>query len=180
MELLYNGHKKNIMKYYVWKYKTPSKEEFPPKISYHDKPYRGTKIDSKGRFYTIEDETQRLFRWERMIRKKEKTAEQIKTWTAIKEGTYHKKNFYLNGGNKQHFHWMPLPKTRTGGKLSRKLDGGWVEEYKPKKSTRLHKWLQDAKEGKVFNGQKHATKTILFKPTQEELDVIKNPIDKSK
>ena len=180
MGLLYNGHKKNIMKYYVWKYKTPSKEEFPPKISYHDKAYRGTKIDNKGRFYTIEDETQRLFRWERMIRKKERNAEQIKKWIAIKEGTYHKKNFYLNGGDKQHFHWMPLPKTRAGGKLSRRLDGGWVEEYKPRKSTRLHKWLQDAKEGKVFQGQKSPTKTILFKPTQAELDVIKNPIDKSK
>ena len=79
------------MKYYVWKYKTPSKEEFPPKITYHDKLYGGCKVDEKGRFYTIEDETQRLFRWEQMIRKKEKTAEQIKTWTAIKEGTYHKK-----------------------------------------------------------------------------------------
>ena len=75
---------------------------------------------------------------------------------------------------------MPLPKTRAGGRLSRRLDGGWVEEYKPRKSTRLHKWLQDAKEGKVFNGQKHPTKSILFKPTQAELDVIKNPIDKSK
>ena len=32
------------------------------------------------------------------------------------------KNFYLNGGNKQHFHWVPLPKTRAGGKLSRRLD----------------------------------------------------------
>ena len=55
-----------------------------------------------------------------------------------------------------------MPKSRAGGKLTRKLDGGWVEEYKPRKSTRLHQWLQDAKEGKVFNGQKHKTKTIFF------------------
>ena len=40
-----------------------------------------------------------------MIRKKERQKEQIKTWI-IKEGKYHKKNFYLNGGNKQHFHWV--------------------------------------------------------------------------
>ena len=112
-----------------------------------------------------------------MIRKKERQKEQIKTWIAIKEGTYHKKNYYMNSSNKQHFHWNKMPKPKTGGKLSRKLDGGWVEEYKPAKSTRLHKWLQDAKEGKVFNGQKHRTKQWLIKPTSADVDQIKNPID---
>ena len=151
------------MKIFKQKYKTPTKEEFPPIVTYHDKRYGGTKVDEQGRFYTVEDETQRLFRWERMIRKKERQQEQLKTWIAIKEGKYHKKNFYLNGGNKQHFHWVKMPKSKTGGKLSRKLDGGWVEEYKPVKSTRLHKWLQLAKEGRVFNGQKHRTKQFLIK-----------------
>ena len=99
------------------------------------------------------------------------------TWIAIKEGTYHKKNYYMNNPNKQHFHWNKMPKPKTGGKLSRKLDGGWVEEYKPAKSTRLHKWLQDAKEGKVFNGHKPRTKQWLIKPTNADVDQIKNPID---
>ena len=166
------------MKIFKQKYKIPSKKEFPPIITYHDKRYGGTKVDEQGRFYTVEDETQRLFRWERMIRKKERTQEQIKTWIAIKEGNYHKKNYYMsNNTSKQYFHWNKMPKPKTGGKLSRKLDGGWVEEYKPAKSTRLHKWLQDAKEGKVFNGQKHRTKQWLIKPTSADVDQIKNPID---
>ena len=67
------------MKIFKQKYKTPSKKEFPPIITYHDKRYGGTKVDEQGRFYTVEDETQRLFRWERMIRKKERQKEQIKT-----------------------------------------------------------------------------------------------------
>ena len=71
------------MKIFKQIYKTPSKKEFPPIITYHDKRYGGTKVDEQGRFYTVEDETQRLFRWERMIRKKERTKEQIKTWIAI-------------------------------------------------------------------------------------------------
>ena len=166
------------MKIFKQKYKTPSKKEFPPIITYHDKRYGGTKVDEQGRFYTVEDETQRLFRWERMIRKKERTQEQIKTWIAIKEGRYHKKNYYMNNNtSKQHFHWNKMPKPKTGGKLSRRLDGGWVEEYKPAKSTRLHKLLQDAKDGKVFNGQKHRTKQWLIKPTSADVDQIKNPID---
>ena len=84
------------MKIFKQKYKIPSKKEFPPIITYHDKRYGGTKVDEQGRFYTVEDETQRLFRWERMIRKKERTQEQIKTWIAIKEGNYHKKNYYMS------------------------------------------------------------------------------------
>ena len=51
------------------------------------------------------------------------------------------------------------------------------DRYKPAKSTRLHKWLQDAKEGKVFNGQKHRSKQWLIKPTSADVDQIKNPID---
>ena len=109
------------MKIFKQKYKIPSKKEFPPIITYHDKRYGGTKVDEQGRFYTVEDETQRLFRWERMIRKKERQKEQIKTWIAIKEGTYHKKNYYMNNPNKQHFHWNKMPKPKTGGKLSLSL-----------------------------------------------------------
>ena len=45
------------MKIFKQKYKTPSKKEFPPIITYHDKRYGGTKVDEQGRFYTVEDET---------------------------------------------------------------------------------------------------------------------------
>ena len=71
----------------------------------------------------------------------------------------------------------PRGAVATAMPFNRKLDGGWVEEYKPAKSTRLHKWLQDAKEGKVFNGQKPRTKQWLIKPTNADVDQIKNPID---
>jgi hypothetical protein len=37
--------------------------------------------------------------------------------------------------------------------------------------------LQDAKEGKVFNGHKPRTKQWLIKPTNADVDQIKNPID---
>ena len=51
------------------------------------------------------------------------------------------------------------------------------DRYKPAKSTRLHQWIQDAKEGKVFNGQKHRTKQFLIKPSLEDVEQIKKPLD---
>ena len=48
------------MKIFKQKYKTPSKKEFPPIITYHDKRYGGTKVDEQGRFYTVKMKSQRL------------------------------------------------------------------------------------------------------------------------
>ena len=45
------------------------------------------------------------------------------------------------------------------------------------RSTRLHKWLQGSKEGKVFNGQKHKTKQFLIKPTLDDVEQIKKSLD---
>ena len=37
------------MKIFKQKYKTPTKEEFPPIISYHDKRYGGTMVDEQAK-----------------------------------------------------------------------------------------------------------------------------------
>ena len=86
------------MKIFKQKYKTPTKEEFPPIVTYHDKRYGGTKVDEQGRFYTVEDETQRLFRWERMIRKRNDKKNKSKLGLLSKKVSIIKKSFYLNGG----------------------------------------------------------------------------------
>jgi len=116
------------------------------------------------------DENIRQKNWQKRIIQKELQEKEIKDFQLFKENP---KAFFRKMDELGMYWfrwWMQRPiKPMGSGKLKQHpITGQWIQEYKPKKTMRMKKWLQAADSGNVMLHMNPNRKPLNRMPTEEE------------